>query len=222
MMRKHSPSDYPVLHLSSAEETLAASIAELSEPAMITRADFVVPGPVIIAVSRAFCVMTGYDAPEILGRSPRMFQGPQTDRRVLDDLRKRCSAGQPFSGTTINYRKDGSRYVVHWVIDPIHDVAGKVTHFLALQRDLTAASAYGDEWLAAEERRHQAQALACAQMALIAETIAVLESTKRSFRSQELGRLRARLLQASRDWGRLWPAGTEQSRKDSSRAGNER
>lgn len=203
------------LELSPAESALAESLASMNEPALVTRADLHRPGPTIIAVSPALCAMTGLTAEEMLGQSPRIFQGPQTDRGVLDELRRACEAGRSYVGTTVNYRRNGERYIVHWTIDPMRNAEGVVTHFYSLQRDVSATHARGEEWLAAEERRHAAQSLASAQMALIAEAILVLEQTKRSFRSKELGALRQRLMAASRAWTKT-AAGAEKTPRRSS------
>jgi PAS domain S-box-containing protein len=67
-------------------------------------------GPKIEYVNPAFTRMTGYAADEVLGRTPRLLQGPGTDRTVLDRMRASLVAGEPFQGEAINYRKDGSTY----------------------------------------------------------------------------------------------------------------
>lgn len=56
--------------------------------------------------------MTGYEAHEILGRTPRLPQGSGTERAVLDRMRAALAAGENFQAEALNYRKDGSAYVV--------------------------------------------------------------------------------------------------------------
>ena len=194
----HLPSGQSgTVSLTADEQTLAASLAELTEPVLITRADLVVPGPTIVAVGQAMTTLTGYSAGELIGRNPRLFQGPLTDRAVLTRLRRACEKGEHFVGETVNYRKDGSTYILQWTVDPIFDRAGRVTHFFALQRDITAQRAFAGEWLQAEERARSALEQLGAHMTLVAQTILVLEKTKRSFRSKELGALRELLLEAT-------------------------
>ncbi|MDQ3813418.1 MAG: ATP-binding protein, partial [Armatimonadota bacterium] len=79
----------------------------------------------------------GYTVEEVMGRTPRILQGPKTDRAVLDDLRHRLEQGQGFHGEAINYRKDGTEFILEWMITPIHDESGATTHFIAIQRDIT-------------------------------------------------------------------------------------
>jgi PAS domain S-box-containing protein len=189
---------HPEIELTPAEIALAASICDLAEPTLITRADLAAPGPTIIAVSAGLARMTGYPASELVGRSPRLFQGPLTEREILSRLRMACERGDRFIGQSVNYRRDGSAYMVNWTVDPMRDPEGRVTHFFSLQRDVTDRVPYAREWMEAEKRAQAAIAKVSAQMALIAESIAALEKTKRSFRSKELATLRSRLTESGR------------------------
>jgi PAS domain S-box-containing protein len=191
----------PPFALTPAEEALAQSVAGLEDPVVITRANLAVPGPTIIAVSPGMTALTQYNAAEMVGRNPRFLQGPLSDRAVLQRLREACEQGQHFHGETVNYRKDGSSYILQWTVDPIRDKAGQITHFFALQRDVTAQRPFAQEWLVAEERARAAHAALSAHMLAIAEAILVLEQTKRSFQSKQLGELRQRLVQLSRARG---------------------
>jgi PAS domain S-box-containing protein len=188
----------PAFELTSAEVVLSESVRDLAEPALITRADLAAPGPTIIAASAGLARLTGYAAADLLGRSPRLFQGPLTDPVVLARLRTACERGDRFVGESVNYRRDGSSYLVNWTVDPVRDAEGRVTHFFSLQRDVTDRRPYAREWMEAERRAESALATVSAQMALLAEAIATIERTKRSFRSKELAALRARLTEAGR------------------------
>ncbi len=81
--------------------------------------------------------MTGYEADEIVGETPRILQGPRTDRAVLDRLRRELESARPFSGQTFNYRKVGTEYVLDWAIAPVVDATGQLTHYVSVQRDAT-------------------------------------------------------------------------------------
>jgi two-component system, cell cycle sensor histidine kinase and response regulator CckA len=87
---------------------LESAVYHTTEAVMITSADLDLPGPRILFVNPAFCAMTGYAADEVIGRTPRLFQGPETNRAVLEQLREDLTAGRPFHGEVINYRKDGA------------------------------------------------------------------------------------------------------------------
>jgi diguanylate cyclase (GGDEF)-like protein/PAS domain S-box-containing protein len=125
----------------------------VSEAVVITTTELDPPGPKIVYVNEGFCRMTGYAHEEIVGKSPRILQGPKTDRAELARLRRCLYRGEPFdSGEVINYRKDGSEYVLNWHIVPLRDEAGEVTHWLAGQRDVTERRR-AEETLRESERR---------------------------------------------------------------------
>jgi PAS domain S-box-containing protein len=115
---------------------LRTVIGALGEAVIITGAELDPLGPRIQYVNPAFTRMTGYTAQEVLGRAPRFLQGPNTDRALLDDLRAALEAGRSFRGEAINYRKDGTEYVVEWLITPVLQ-NGLVTHWAAVQHDVT-------------------------------------------------------------------------------------
>lgn len=94
------------------------------------------PEPLIEWVNPAFERMTGYSREEVVGRSPRILQGPKTDRAMLDRLRDDLANGRTFHGQGINYRKDGTEYQVEWNISALRDESGAVKHWVAIQRDM--------------------------------------------------------------------------------------
>ncbi|WP_287877411.1 diguanylate cyclase [Aquitalea sp.] len=95
------------------------------------------PGPRIVYVNHAFCRLCGYDRAEILGRSPRFLQGPQTDRSVLQTIRIAMEEARPIRLQLLNYHKSGRAYWVELSIMPLLDDAGSASHFVAIERDVT-------------------------------------------------------------------------------------
>ncbi len=76
--------------------------------------------------------MTGYTVEEDIGKTPRILQGPKTERAELDRLHRCLSRGASFFGEEIvNYRKDGSEFVLEWYIVPLRNDAGEITHWMA-------------------------------------------------------------------------------------------
>ncbi len=125
----------------NAEESLrllGSAVEQSKESIMITDAELDLPGPKIIFINPAFTQMTGYAAEEVIGKTPRILQGPGTDKAVLRRLRKNLEQGEVFEGEAINYRKDGKEFDVEWQIAPLRNASGKITHFLATQHDITA------------------------------------------------------------------------------------
>jgi len=95
------------------------------------------PGYPILYANSAFLDMTGYAADEVIGQSPAILQGPLTDPEVLGRLRRDIENDEIFHGRAINYRKDGSTFLMEWKIVPIRNPEGVTTHFLAIQKDAT-------------------------------------------------------------------------------------
>ncbi|MEM1042918.1 MAG: PAS domain S-box protein [Bacteroidota bacterium] len=116
---------------------LTSAVENARDSVVITDARLDEPGPEIVYANAAFTRLTGYTLAEVLGRNPRFLQGPETERAVLDRLRACLEAGESFSGETYNYRKDGTPFVMDWEIDAIRDSGGRVTHWVATQRDVT-------------------------------------------------------------------------------------
>ncbi len=104
---------------------------------IITTLELDEPGPKIVYVNDGFTRMTGYSKEEAIGNTPRMLQGPKTDRAVLDRLRSRLEEGQSFFGHTVNYRKDGSEFINQWDIHPLTNNDGEITHWVSYQHDIT-------------------------------------------------------------------------------------
>lgn len=129
-----------VLERKTAEESLrllSSAVEQSRESIMITDAQLDQPGPRIVFVNPAFTHTTGYSAEEVHGKTPRLLQGPNTDRAVLARLRENLASGEAFHGEAINYRKDGSEFHLEWQIAPIRNAAGEVTHFVGIQRDIS-------------------------------------------------------------------------------------
>lgn len=116
---------------------LRAALDQTRSAACITSSKLDWPGPEIVYVNPAYCEMTGREVDEVIGDTPRIMQGPLTSRKVLDRLRADLEAGRPFVGETVNYRKDGSPYLISWRIDPVVTDDGRVTHYIATQDDIT-------------------------------------------------------------------------------------
>jgi len=124
--------DDPTLRL------LGEAVAFAHDSVMITDAVLDPPGPRIVFVNAAFEQMTGWSAAELKTLTPRILQGPETDRETLQRLRANLVAGEPFQGSAVNYRRDGTPFVMEWSISAVHDERGAPKYFVAVQRDITA------------------------------------------------------------------------------------
>jgi diguanylate cyclase (GGDEF)-like protein/PAS domain S-box-containing protein len=121
---------------------LEGSIARLNDIVIITEAGpFNEPGPRIVFVNEAFELRTGYARDEVLGRSPRLLQGPQTQRDRLNQIRTALEQWKPVRVDLVNYRKDGETFWVDLDISPVWDRSRMLTHWVAVGRDVTERKA---------------------------------------------------------------------------------
>jgi len=110
----------------------------ISDVVLVTTAEPIdLPGPLIVYANDSLLRQTGYRPSEVLGRSPRMFQGPGTN--VGDRLRFRnaLSLWSPLLIEMLNHAKDGTPYWVEIELTPLADASGRYTHWFSIQRDVT-------------------------------------------------------------------------------------
>ena len=81
--------------------------------------------------------MTVYLSEEVIGRNPSLLSNQSTPKAIYAALWTQIAAGLPWSGRLVNRRKDGVKYLADLLITPVADAAGKVTHYLGIQRDVT-------------------------------------------------------------------------------------
>ncbi|NBB86611.1 MAG: PAS domain S-box protein [Bacteroidetes bacterium] len=128
-----------------AEERLRlmeTAVEDTTESVLITDTALDRPGPRIVHVNPGFERLTGYTAEEAIGQTPRILQGEETDPALLAHLREQLEAGEQFFGETVNYRKDGTPFINEWSISPARNDKGEITHFVAVQRDVTERRQY--------------------------------------------------------------------------------
>jgi len=116
---------------------LGAAVEQAKDAILITDANLDAPGPTVVFANPAFTRMSGFEPEDIIGRTPRIMQGPKTSRAVMDRLKRNLLAGEEFFGETINYRPDGTEYYNEWRAAPLRNAANEITHFVAIQRDIT-------------------------------------------------------------------------------------
>lgn len=135
---------------------LSKAVDQSTEAILITEAEPLdEPGPRIVYANRAFEEMTGYAAEDVVGKTPRILQGPKTDPEVLRSLREALEAGTPWRGEAINYAKDGTPYVVGWNVAPVTAQDGTIEYWVSVQRDVTEARRMWERLLEVQEEERR-------------------------------------------------------------------
>ncbi len=91
----------------------------------------------ILYANHSFEHVTGYSCKEIIGNNESMLSNNTTPRIVYETLWARITQKKPWSGTLINRRKDGTRYLAELTITPVLNDTGETTHYLGIHRDTT-------------------------------------------------------------------------------------
>lgn len=118
------------------------TVENANDAVLVTTPELAPPGPHIVYVNSAFTRMTGYEAHEVIGLTPRILQGPLTNRAEMNRMRSELEAGRPFVGEAMNYTKDGHAYYMEWSVYGLNDADGKLLHYVAVQRDISARKRY--------------------------------------------------------------------------------
>lgn len=128
---KHPPTPEAQADLPPAVYRQAVDQADLAISITDTRAT-------ILFANEAFSRVTGYAADEVIGHNESILSNHTTPRLVYEGMWAHLSTGRPWTGRLLNRRKDASLYLAELNITPVHDAAGRITHYLGMHRDVTA------------------------------------------------------------------------------------
>ncbi len=89
-------------------------------------------------VNEAFTLSTGYSFEEVRGKNPRLLQSGQTSPDTFREMWDALMSGKTWRGELSNRRRNGEVYWEFTVVAPIYNLAGNVTHYVAIKEDVTA------------------------------------------------------------------------------------
>ena len=99
----------------------------------------------IVYVNPAFCEITGYTVGEAIGQTPRLLRSGRTPPETYAQLDQALAENRAWKGEFINRHKDGSEYFEFAVIAPLHQLDGRVTHYVGVKEDITEKKRIGHE-----------------------------------------------------------------------------
>ncbi|MEB3295612.1 MAG: EAL domain-containing protein [Synechococcales bacterium] len=91
----------------------------------------------IVYVNDAFLKVTGYRAADVIGQTPQLLVGEETDLDELNRIRTALLSHESVKAELIFHRKDLSSFWADINIVPIRNEHGQVTHFVAVMREVT-------------------------------------------------------------------------------------
>lgn len=122
---------------------LALVVASVSDGVLIT--DPNQPDNPVIYANPAFSQITGYSTEEIIGRNCRFLQGPGTDKKVVNKIKRAVVKRQAIQATLLNYRKNGQPFWNEVKISPVFSEQGDLLYFVGIQTDITASKIAEEE-----------------------------------------------------------------------------
>lgn len=95
--------------------------------------DPTLPDNPIVFASQGFLDLTGYTLEQVLGRNCRFLQGPDTDPKAVEKIRKAIENGCDTSVCLLNYRVDGTTFWNQFFIAALRDAEGKIINYVGVQ-----------------------------------------------------------------------------------------
>jgi sigma-B regulation protein RsbU (phosphoserine phosphatase) len=139
----------------AAEKYLTLSSAMDQSPAAVLIAD---REGVIQYVNESFAKLTGYLVQELVDETPQVLSSQHTAPEQYQRLWRTIREGREWRGEIQNRRKDGSLYWAVETIKPLRDASGEITHYIAIQEDITAQKRDREALIESEARfRHVAE-----------------------------------------------------------------
>lgn len=99
----------------------------------------------IIWVNDAFSRLSGYSMEDTIGHTPAILQSGKQNTSFYAQLWRTILAGNVWQGEVVDRRKDGSFYTVDEIITPLFNEQGQITHFIAIQHDITQRKQESDQ-----------------------------------------------------------------------------
>ncbi|MGY6277824.1 PAS domain S-box protein [Methylomonas sp. MgM2] len=106
-------------------------------------------------VNPRFSEMSGYSADELLGQKPTMLQSGNMTEEFYQSMWDALVTTGAWHGEILNKHKKGHNYWVYESVSAIKNSAGEITHFLAVEEDVTHRKEVDMALAESEERFRQ-------------------------------------------------------------------
>jgi PAS domain S-box-containing protein len=100
-------------------------------------------------VNQSFFKITGYEQEEVIGKNPKILSSGLTPKEIYSEMWKELLNGEIWEGEFQNRKKNGQLYWASVTVSPIRDKNAQVSHFVAVQQDITEKKAKDEKLLQA-------------------------------------------------------------------------
>jgi PAS domain-containing protein len=88
----------------------------------------------IVFATNGIYEMNGWNPFEVIGKSPKIFQGALTDEKIRNKIKTAIKNQLPFKEIILNYRKDDSTYLCEIEGHPKFNKKGELINYIAFER----------------------------------------------------------------------------------------
>jgi diguanylate cyclase (GGDEF)-like protein/PAS domain S-box-containing protein len=120
--------------MSKDQLVVSAAFDQASDAMIITDA-----AEKIVWVNRKFVDLSGYEPDEIIGQTPAILRSGKNDPKLFTTVWSTINAAGHWRGEIWDRKKNGRLFIADLTISAIVNHHGKVSHYLGVYRDITAA-----------------------------------------------------------------------------------
>mmetsp|Transcript_13963 Transcript_13963/g.22471 ORF Transcript_13963/g.22471 Transcript_13963/m.22471 type:complete len:468 (+) Transcript_13963:494-1897(+) len=94
------------------------------------------PDNPIVFATPGFYKLTGYTPEQVLGRNCRFLQGPGTDPKTVDIIRKAIATGSDCTVCILNYKADGTPFWNQFFVAALRDSDNCIVNYVGVQTEV--------------------------------------------------------------------------------------
>ena len=116
---------------------LEAGVSRVNDIIFIVKARTPEQGPTIEFVNDAYSRISGYPRDQVIGKSPDILRGPQTDLAAVARIQGAMQRFESIQVEIVNYTRTGKPFWLEMLIEPLAEHGEVRSHSVIIGRDIT-------------------------------------------------------------------------------------